>query len=99
MWTESLIIPVCMDKTSHYLTGITVLCEIGTSWALLLPINALEQFDWQVLQEGGLCIVYSGGLDIRRCFNQTVVIKNKKYALLVKFHRPEKNGVHARTAL
>ena len=33
-----------------------------------------------------------------RCFNQTGVIKNKKYALLVKFHHV-KNGVHARTAL
>ena len=31
-------------------------------------------------------------------FNQTGVIKNKKYALLVKFH-PEKNGVHAQTSL
>ena len=59
MWTISLIIPVCMDKTSHYLTGITVLCEIGTGRALLPPINALEQFDCQVLREGGLCIVYS----------------------------------------
>ena len=28
------------------LTGITVLCEIRTGWALLQPINALEQFDW-----------------------------------------------------
>ena len=33
-----------------------------------------------------------------RCFNQTGVIKKKKYAQLVKFH-PEKNGVHARTVI
>ena len=43
-----------------------VLLEIGTGWAFFPPINALEQFDWQVLREGGLCIVYSRGLEIRQ---------------------------------